>query len=39
MTVGKAFQKNLVERMPRACKAVIKGKGSYFEESQMQNIF
>ena len=25
-TVGKAFQVNLVERMPRVCKAVIKAK-------------
>jgi hypothetical protein len=24
----------LVERMPRVCKAVIKAKGGYFEESQ-----
>ena len=32
-TVGKAFQMKLVERMPRACKAVIKAKGGYFEES------
>jgi hypothetical protein len=30
--VGKAFQVKLVERM---CKAVIKGKGGYFEESQI----
>jgi hypothetical protein len=32
-TVGKAFQAKLVERMPRVCKAVIKAKGDYFEES------
>ena len=25
----------LVERMPRVCKAVIKAKGRYFEESQI----
>ena len=25
----------LVERMPRACKAVIKAEGGYFEESQI----
>ena len=25
----------LVERMPRVCKAVIKAKGGYFEESQI----
>ena len=31
-TVGKAFFKKLVERMPRVCKAVIKAKGGYFEE-------
>ena len=31
-TVGKAFQVKLVERMP-VCKAVIKAKGGYFEES------
>ena len=34
-TVGKAFQVKRVERMPRGCKAVIKAKGGYFEESQM----
>jgi hypothetical protein len=34
-TVGKAFQVKLVERMPRVCKAVIKAKGGYFEESQI----
>jgi hypothetical protein len=38
-TVGKAFQLKLVERMPRVCKAVIKEKGSYFEESKISNIF
>ena len=32
-TVGKAFKVKLVERMPRVCKAVIKAKGGYFEES------
>jgi hypothetical protein len=26
----------LVERMPRPCKAVIKAKGGYFEESQIK---
>jgi hypothetical protein len=34
-TVGKAFLMKLVERMPRVCKAVIKAKGGYFEESQI----
>jgi hypothetical protein len=34
-SVGKAFQVKLVERMPRVCKAVIKGKGGYFEKSQI----
>ena len=34
-TVGKAFQVKLVERMQRVCKAVIKAKGGYFEESQI----
>ena len=34
-TVGKAFLMKLVERMPSVCKAVIKSKGGYFEESQM----
>ena len=29
----------LVERMPSVCKAVIKAKGGYFEESQIQNTF
>jgi hypothetical protein len=28
---------NLVERMPSVCKAV-KVKGSYFEESQIENV-
>jgi hypothetical protein len=30
--VGKAFQVNLVERMPRVCKAVIKAKSGYFND-------
>jgi hypothetical protein len=30
----KAFQVKLVERMLRVCKAVIKAKGGYFEESE-----
>ena len=34
-----AFQMELVERKPRVCKAVIKAKGGYFEESQIDNIF
>jgi hypothetical protein len=34
-TVGKAFQVKLVERMPRVCKAGIKAKGGYLEESQI----
>ena len=34
-TVGKVLQVKLVERMPRVCKAVIKAKGGYFEESQI----
>jgi hypothetical protein len=29
----------LVERMPRVCKAAIKAKDGYFEESQIENIF
>jgi hypothetical protein len=33
--VGKALQLKLVERMPTVCKAVIKAKGGYFEESQI----
>jgi hypothetical protein len=33
-TVGTAFIMQLVERMPRVCKAVIKAKGGYIEESQ-----
>ena len=37
-TVGKAFQVELVERMPRVCKAVINAKGDYFEESKILNI-
>jgi hypothetical protein len=32
-SVGKAFQMKLVERISRVCKAVIKAKGGYFEES------
>jgi hypothetical protein len=34
-TVGKAFQVELVERMPSMCKAVIKAKGGYYKESQI----
>jgi hypothetical protein len=34
-TVGKVFQVKLVDRMPKVCKAVIKAKGVYFEESKM----
>jgi hypothetical protein len=34
-TVGNAFQVRVVERMPRLCKAIIKAKGGYFEESQI----
>ena len=34
-TVGKAFQVKLVERMPRVCKAVIKAKCGYFEDSRI----
>jgi hypothetical protein len=34
-TVGKAFHMKLAERMPRMCKAVIKAKGGYFEESKI----
>jgi hypothetical protein len=32
---GNAFQVKLIERMPRVCKAVIKAKGGYFEESKI----
>jgi hypothetical protein len=31
----KAFQVKLVEKMPGVCKAVVKAKGGYFEESQI----
>ena len=34
-TVGKVFQGRPVERMPRMCKAVMKAKGGYFEESKI----
>jgi hypothetical protein len=34
-TDGKAFLMNLVERMPRVCKAFMKAKGGYFEESKI----
>jgi hypothetical protein len=34
-TVEKTFQVKLVKRMPRVCKAAIKAKGGYFEESQI----
>jgi hypothetical protein len=34
-TIGKTFQVQLVERIPRECKAVIKAKDGYFEESQI----
>jgi hypothetical protein len=33
--VGKAFLMKLVERMSRVCKAVIKAKAGYFEESEI----
>jgi hypothetical protein len=36
MTVGKAFQMKLVERI--VCKAVIKAKGGYFEELQIYTL-
>jgi hypothetical protein len=39
ITVGKAFQVKLLERIPRVCKAVIKAKGSYFEESKIYILF
>ena len=29
----------LVERMPRVCKAVIKAKGGYFEETKYEIYF
>ena len=35
MTVGNAFLVKLVERMLRVCKAVIKAKVGYFEESKI----
>jgi hypothetical protein len=35
-TVGKAFQINLVERMPRVFKAVNKAKDGHIEESQQK---
>uniref|UniRef100_A0AAZ3S0L9 Tc1-like transposase DDE domain-containing protein n=1 Tax=Oncorhynchus tshawytscha TaxID=74940 RepID=A0AAZ3S0L9_ONCTS len=39
-TVRKSFLVKLVERMPRLCKAVIKAKGGYFEESKIYfNLF
>jgi hypothetical protein len=31
----RTFQVKLVERMPRVCKAIIKAKGGYFEESKI----
>ena len=34
-TVGKAFLMKLVERIPRVCKAAIKAKCGYNEESQI----
>jgi hypothetical protein len=34
-TFGKAFQVKQDERMPIVCKAVIKAKGGYFEDSQI----
>jgi hypothetical protein len=34
-TVGKAFLMKLVERRPGVCKAFIKTKGGYFEESKI----
>ena len=38
-TVGKTFLMELVERMPRVCKAVITAKGGYFEESLVTTWF
>jgi hypothetical protein len=38
-TVGKSVLMMLIERMPRVCKAVVKAKGGYFEESQILNTF
>jgi hypothetical protein len=36
----KAFQVKLVDKVPRVCKAVIKAKGGYFEESKIYlNLF
>jgi hypothetical protein len=35
MTKQKQDLKTLVERMPRVCKALIKAKGGYFEESEL----
>jgi hypothetical protein len=37
-TVVKAIPMKLVERMPIVCKAVIKAKGGYLEESNILNI-
>jgi hypothetical protein len=34
-TVGKAFQVNLIEEMPRVSRAIIKAKGGYFKESKI----
>ena len=34
-TIPGDYLMKLIERMPRVCKAVIKAKGGYFEESQI----
>ena len=38
-TIPGDYLMKLIERMPRVCKAVIKAKGGYFEESRIQNPF
>ena len=34
-TIPGDYLMKLIERMPRVCKAVIKAKGGYFEESKL----
>ena len=34
-TISGDYLMKLIERMPRVCKAVIKAKGGYFEESKI----
>merc|ERR1711980_80441 len=38
-TISGDYLLKLMERMPRVCKAVIRAKGGYFEETRIYNMF